>query len=108
VPPPGPEVSLRNADAIFLGNAKDAENETGNRDETRRRVFRYLRALATLIHTGNVRGGSFMIATNSPEAADGWTTQLSLMAAFTALRHIEGRVKAFQVAQYDDRTWLVF
>jgi hypothetical protein len=108
VPPPGPEIAMRSADTVFLGDAKDAENETVHRDETRLRIFRYMRGLAEMFRSGKARSAAFMIATNSAEAADDWTTQLTLMAAYAGLRHVEGHVKAFQVGQHDAQTWLVF
>jgi hypothetical protein len=108
IPPPGPEITLRNGEDIFLGDAKDAEHETADNEASRRRIFRYMKGLALLLHSGKAKTGAFMIATNTPEAADGWTTALSAMVAFSDLRHVEGRVKAFQVFQLDSSTWLVY
>jgi hypothetical protein len=108
IPPPGPEVALQNAEGVFLGDAKDAEHETAYTEETRRRIYRYMRGLALLLHSGKAKTGAFMIATNTPDAADAWTRALGLAAAFSELRHVEGRVKAFRVDKYDDSTWLVF
>jgi hypothetical protein len=108
VPAPGPEVALVGSDGLFLGDAKDATHETADNEITRRRIFRYMRGLAQIIYRGQVKSGAFIIATNAPEAADGWVTALTAMAAFSDLRHVEGRVKAFQVLQSDEKTWLVY
>lgn len=58
VPPPGPEISMRHAGAVFLADAKDARNETADRDDSRRRIFRYIRGLAKLLHNRHGADGS--------------------------------------------------
>lgn len=101
-----PDVCGRNeAGIIFVGEAKDGEHEPASNAHSRWRVGRYLRALAGLIHAGKVPGGVFVLATNSPSAARGWSRELSLLSVERELHWDDGG--GFTISGSDE-TWFVW
>ena len=106
-PEPNPDVEgIDKNGCVFVGDAKDGENEAATRDESRSRIFGYLMAFATLFHTGRAEHGYFAIATNTLQTARGWAEALNLAAPLCRVIHIE--TAAFTIHQHDPKTWIVW
>lgn len=64
---------------LFIGDAKNAENETPSNSETVRRISGYIQEFADLLKGPSVRGGIIAIATNDANAAQEWATTLKVL-----------------------------
>jgi hypothetical protein len=107
-PEPNPDVEGSGNRLVFVGDAKDGENEPASRDESRARIFRYMMALSSLFRSGEVSNGYFVLATNSFEAARGWADALTMAAGFCGLVHIETQTPGYAILKRDERTWIVW
>lgn len=91
---------------LFVGDAKDAENETADVFATWERIRGYIRDFAALIGKTRIRGGIFAICTNTRKAAERWVPLLNLMAESERLS--EGvDPPNFLVTELDAQTFIV-
>lgn len=91
---------------IFLGDAKDSENETTQRFATFERIRGYWEEFTALITAGPYRGGIFAIATNSKGEAELWAGRLADFAAKTGLMTGTGIEASGGVEEIARRTWV--
>jgi hypothetical protein len=108
-PEPNPDVErIDQAGMVFIGDAKDGENEPASRHESRARIFRYMMALSSLFRSDTATGGYFVLATNSLKAAQDWAEALALAAALCGIVHVEAQTSGFSIWQPDANTWVVW
>lgn len=108
-PEPNPDVALKNMKGeIFIGDAKDSENERATHQGPRVRVFRYQEAFGQMLNTGGALLGKFMIATNTFEAAQEWVTGLNLGAGFCNIAHVAYARPNYTCWKFDPQTWIVW
>jgi hypothetical protein len=69
-----PDVVLTNQDGdkLFVGDAKDAKNETVNNEEAVSRIKGYMEEFLRFIKNGEYKEGIFAITTNDQDAAKKW------------------------------------
>lgn len=91
---------------LFVGDAKDAENETSDRRDTVVRIQGYLNEYADLLST--FRGGIIAIATNEEDAAHDWASALNLLARFAGIVGPKGARPSFKVEKVDEGTWIAW
>lgn len=91
---------------LFVGDAKDAENETSDRQDTLLRIQGYLNEFADLLST--FRGGIIAIATNEEDAAQDWASTLNLSARFAGIVGPKGARPSFKVEKVDGGTWIAW
>lgn len=92
---------------VFIGDAKNADNETSRNSATVSRIYSYMSQFSNLV-AGSYNGGTFAIATNSHEEALNWRSSLNLMAALYSLVDANGRQPDFAVEKLSEHTWVVF
>jgi hypothetical protein len=75
-----PDVLCTSADgnSVFIGDAKDAENETAHKSETLRRIANYFHNAVKLVTDG--KAVVFVIATNDKDAAAQWANTLYVLS----------------------------
>jgi hypothetical protein len=96
------------ASYLFIGDAKDSENETPNDFATYVRIAGYMDTFADSIKNGSIKGGRFAIATDDEAMAKRWVTCLNWLAFERDLADTAGIGPAFAVERIDDRTWIVW
>lgn len=92
---------------LFVGDAKDAANETSANEETLKRLEAYFREFARLLGSG-WRGGTLALATNDKAAAVSWTQALNDVAMTAGLSGTGGTRPNFTVYEYSSDTWIVW
>ena len=60
----------------FIGDAKDATNETPSNTETVKRIKNYIQQFAVLLDEQKIHDGNIAIATNDEQAAKDWVIAL--------------------------------
>jgi len=58
---------------LFVGDGKDSANEDSSNSETLKRIQGYCQEFANHLGANGYKGGILAIATNSAEAATGWS-----------------------------------
>lgn len=93
---------------LFVGDAKDSENETVDTTETVSRIQGYFRQFADLL--GNpYRGGYLAIATNNAQEAARWVPVLNTLARGALLKTATRVGPDFRVVRLPARnTWVIF
>jgi hypothetical protein len=93
---------------LFVGDAKDAENETPEVEETLQRVEAYVKEFASLLGGGGYAGGIIAIATNDEGAAEDWVDELNALARLAGITGSEGQQPSFSVLEYKpSHTWII-
>jgi len=92
---------------LFVGDAKDAANETSEKEDTVSRLEKYFREFAKLLGQ-NWKGGTLAVATNDKEAAVSWTRVLNDVAVAAGLSATGGARPNFTVYEYSSNTWIVW
>ncbi len=90
---------------LFIGDAKNAENETAFTLSTAFRINRYMRGFSALAGQA-ILGGCFAIATNDEKRAAEWAQTLRTMAMLNGLQTDTGDLLEFRVEQWDAQTWV--
>jgi hypothetical protein len=91
---------------LFLGDAKDAENETSSRRDTLLRIQGYLGEYAALLET--FKGGVIAIATNNEDAANNWVGALNLLTKAAGIVGSDNAPPRFRVEQTGSSTWIAY
>lgn len=93
---------------LFVGDAKNSQNETSDVEETYKRIFNYVNEFSRLLSTNdNIKGGCVVIATDSKEEADKWKNTLDLMAIINDLQDSKGNFSLSDISKVDDNTWFI-
>ncbi|MEK8019164.1 MAG: hypothetical protein VSS75_020020 [Candidatus Parabeggiatoa sp.] len=66
-------------ESLFIGDAKDATNETPSNTKTVKRIKNYIQQFALLLDKKKRRAGIIAIATNNEQAAKNWVTTLNTL-----------------------------
>lgn len=69
---------------LFIGDAKNPENETSQNSETCSRLDNYFKEFAEFLSAGWL-GGNLAVATNSESEARNWVSVLNVLATKNAL-----------------------
>lgn len=100
-----PDVLRTSGDYLFLADAKVADSETAGRTESAERIEQYIRAFASLLGAGVVRGGVIGVATNDRSEAVSWAALLTALCWKHDIVAADGSAAYFQVTELDDTTW---
>ncbi|MDX9976369.1 MAG: hypothetical protein RBU21_25565 [FCB group bacterium] len=93
---------------LFVGDAKDASNETPDNAETLQRIWTYVKEFAGLLGDPRYKGGTIAIATNSAQAASQWVLALNLLARMAKITGPNGSAPAFRIEEIQTgKTWVV-
>jgi hypothetical protein len=93
---------------LFLGDAKNADNETPRNSNTTRRIAGYVFEYGTLLG-GKIRGGIFAIATNSEAEAQEWVLPLNLFCVMSQITDADGNRADFQIDKLEGKnTWIIW
>ncbi len=106
-----PDVLRRTSDNefLFVGDAKDAENEDATNGETLTRIQGYFQEFAALLGKNAHKGGILAIATNSAAAAADWVPALNTLASTAGISGKGGGQPNFTVTvTRPGKTWIVW
>ena len=92
---------------LFVGDAKDAENETSETGETVARIEKYFKVFSNLLGQ-QWKGGILALATNDRNEAVSWTSVLNNAASNAGLITGTGDKPNFSVYEYSSNTWIVW
>lgn len=102
-----PDVLRDFNESVFIGDAKDATNETPKTTQTLRRIDSYMQQFGYLLVRG-YHGGHFAIATNDGEVAQEWVAVLNLLAIKEGLSGPDHTAPNFKVLEVNEDTWIVY
>lgn len=93
---------------VFVGDAKNADNETKNNPATLRRLQNYFTQFAGCLRQG-YKGGFFAIATNSESEAKNWIPALNFLAKAAGITGSLNRPAIFRVVRLaGKKTWIIY
>lgn len=93
---------------LFVGDAKDASNETVDNADTLKRLHGYFVEYASLLGPEAFAGGHLAIATNDGAEASRWCPVLNTLARTANLTGASGARPDFQSVETNPgRTWIV-
>jgi hypothetical protein len=98
----------RSSHDLFIGDAKNAENETPSNGATIGRIAGYVIEFSRLLTGPSVHGGTIAVATNSEAEANDWVTPLTLFCCMSGIVDGDGREPDFRVQRIGDRTWVTW
>jgi len=103
-----PDVLRTTADRkyLFIGDAKNAENETCSRLDTHSRILGYAFAFASLLNKGYY-GGYFAIATNDEIAVKDWVADLNDICRSAGIS-ANGNPPDFKIDKINTDTWIAY
>lgn len=95
--------------SLFLGDAKDATNETPNRSDTFERVNGYVQEFGIHLRNRTYSGGQIAIATNSFPAARNWRMAMQRMTnwAYIVSLPSNGPVDFHITDVCNGQTWII-
>ncbi len=94
---------------IFVGDAKDSNNETSSNNETLSRIQNYFCEFASLLRQGYCKGGILAIVTNSLESAKEWVPALNILARIANITGENGTPPDFKIENTNPgRTWIIW
>jgi hypothetical protein len=99
---------IRADSMLFIGDAKDTENEDAFTFETYERISGYLMNFADLVADSSIKGGIFAIATDDANEANAWASRLNKLAANLGLIDGAGAAPNFQVDKIAADTWVAW
>ena len=105
-----PDVLRRKSDEefLFVGDAKDAENEDATNGETLKRIQGYFQEFAARLGGSVYKGGILAIATNSAKAAADWAPALNTLARTAGITGMGGEQPNFTVTETrQGKTWII-
>lgn len=106
-----PDVLLWNSRAnyLFIGDAKNASNETSSNAATRNRIRDYFFEFARLCREGKNSGGLLAIATNDAGEAAKWVPTLNEFARDAGLARAGSGEPDFKVVAPEgtSKTWII-
>jgi hypothetical protein len=93
---------------LFVGDAKNAENEKTGTSATVSRIINYTQWFAKLL--GNpYLGGIIALATNDEKEAVKWAVLLNVLAEAAGISStLPPKDPDFKIEHYADKTWIVF
>ena len=98
-----PDVLLDDSNGnLFMGDAKDSENETVDNDATTKRIAKYIKEYSRIYKRGEISGGCIAIATNDEFAAYEWRDWLNIACEDCNLSNPD-----FDVEYVDEDTFIV-
>ena len=98
-----PDVLLQDGKRnLFLGDAKDANNEGPSNTSTANRILGYIKTFAECVSTKEISGGYIAIATNDKDAASEWKNWLNAACEDSGLSNPN-----FMVEQLSINTFIV-
>ena len=106
-----PDVLRRTSDNefLFVGDAKDSENEDATNGETLKRIQGYFQEFAARLGGNEYKGGVLAIATNSAEAAADWVPVLNTLARTAGITGKGGVQPNFKVTETrQGKTWIIW
>lgn len=93
---------------LFIGDAKNAENETCKNAETCDRLDNYFKEFAEFISVG-WQGGTLAVATNTESDANNWVQVLNTLAMKNRLVNADQSRAVFRVEKISSKkTWIIF
>lgn len=102
-----PDVLRRRQKAfLFVGEAKDAANETADNDDSLSRLGNYIWSFSEALKQGQIKGGVIAVATNDNAAATGWATALVIAARLAKIRRSDGQGP--RVDDLGEKTWVAW
>lgn len=96
----------QNGEFVFVGEAKDAENETADNAESLKRFLGYVFSFCDRIREESVAGGLVAMATNDSAEAELWSHVIAAAARVKQVHRADG--KGPIVTKVDDRTWIAW
>ena len=106
-----PDVLRRtsNNEFLFVGDAKDSENENATNGETLKRIHGYFQEFAARLGGNGYKGGVLAIATNSAEAAADWVPALNTLTRTAGINGKGGELPNFKVKMTKPgKTWIIW
>lgn len=105
-----PDVLLWNSrdGYLFIGDAKNADNESPGKQETIQRIASYVDKFAELCRANKIKGGVIAIATNDADEAANWLSALNRLATSAGLSLSDGSPPNFQIEHLNAQTWIVW
>ena len=95
-----PDVLLEDSNGnLFMGDAKDSENETVDNDATTKRIAKHIKEYSRIYKRGEISGGCIAVATNELDAANEWKTWLNSACSHCGLIN-----PSFSVSELDRNT----
>jgi hypothetical protein len=94
---------------LFVGDAKDAINETVGNKDTIERIYKYFRNAKKLVSPSSQCSKlSFTLITNNLKAANEWKTSLKKIAEYYGFCNRSDGSAEFQCIQINPKTWIVY
>jgi hypothetical protein len=93
---------------LFIGDAKDAANETAGRTDTCQRLVGYFGEFGKCLLAGTIDGGTIAIATNKESAANEWVLALNFIAILEGLKDGAGEGPDFKIDKPRANTWVIY
>lgn len=90
---------MESEDYLFVGDAKDFENEDSSNSPTVQRIQGYFFEFAGLLGNLGYKGGILAIAANSSEAASDWVVTLNALANAAGIRSSNGEDSNFTISE---------
>lgn len=91
---------------VFVGEAKDADNETSDNAESLERFLTYLFSFCDRIRSGSISGGLVAMATNDSTEVTVWSHVIAAAAHVKQIHRADGAGPT--VTKLDDRTWIAW
>ncbi|MFA7359494.1 MAG: hypothetical protein WC139_00510 [Candidatus Kapaibacterium sp.] len=92
---------------LFLGDAKNSDNEAPNVSATYDRINKYINEFSDLLAKGVIKGGLIVIATDNEEIANDWKNSLNVMAMINDLLDSKGFFAKAEIERINDNTWII-
>ncbi len=89
-----PDVLLmKGSNLLFLGDAKDSQNESPSNQETADRIYGYIKTFTDCIRSNEIDGGCIAIATNDLSSAKDWKVWLNRVCMQCGLQNPNFKIK---------------
>lgn len=94
---------------LFVGDAKNSENETADNSETLSRIQTYFKQFVLLLGPERYKGGILAVATNNENEANKWVPVLNTLARAACIVSGSGCLADFSVVKLDGKmTWIIY
>lgn len=104
-----PDVFLvlqKNSRCVFIGDAKDSDNETIHNKKTLERIIKYIDKIDEAICFGDFDYVRFAIATNDEKAIDEWSEKLKELFEERNFKPYTQEHSSFQKKKLDNKSWM--
>jgi len=100
--------TTKDEDYLFVGDAKDAANETPDNEDTLERLAIYIDEFSSLLGNPSYKGGMIAIATNDAGIAEEWIPALNTLACKAGVTGPNGVRPCFKIIKLkDENTWII-